>query len=268
MSNQEEYTLELLKLAQCGDRVAENNLLSYIRDVEMRRRIAKYLHKNRQVEDEDLMQEFMIGVALSIQKADLEIGNPIEYIIQQGMYRVRTYLRKSIIQNTTQICLDCGYESRLNRVGNHYECKKCGSTHIDTRETHEHDDIAIMNKMSDVDEYDNLIESMSMKTIVEEFRETLDKEGISNCEIVDYDNLTIEKAEELNCDCIIRGIRDKNDYEYERELDSTNRYLNSSIPTLFIPAIHNISSTMVRGLIENKFSIKRFVPEPIAEYYE
>lgn len=99
-------------------------------------------------------------------------------------------------------------------------------------------------------------------------RETLDKEGISNCEIVDYNNLTIEKAEELNCDCIIRGIRDKNDYEYERELDSTNRYLNSSIPTLFIPAIHNISSTMVRGLIENKFSIKRFVPEPIAEYYE
>ena len=94
---------------------------------------------------------------------------------------------------------------------------------------------------------------------------TLEKEGISNCEIVNYDNLTIEKAEELNCDCI---IRDKNDYEYERELDSTNRYLNSSIPTLFIPAIYNISSTMVRGLIENKFSIKRFVPEPIAEYYE
>lgn len=175
MCNQEEYTLELLKLAQCGDRVAENNLLSYIRDVEMRRRVAKYLHKNRQVEDEDLMQEFMIGVALSIQKADLEIGNPIEYIIQQGMYRVRTYLRKNIIQNTTQICLDCGYESRLNRVGNHYECKKCGSTHIETRETHEHDDIAIMNKMSDVDEYDDLIENMSMKTIIEEFRATLDK---------------------------------------------------------------------------------------------
>jgi pantetheine-phosphate adenylyltransferase len=97
---------------------------------------------------------------------------------------------------------------------------------------------------------------------------TLEEEGISNCEIVNYDNLTIEKAEELECACIIRGIRHKEDYEYEKELDETNRYLNCQIPTLFIPAIYNISSTMVRGLIENKFSIKRFVPRPVAEYYE
>lgn len=173
MDNQ--YTLELLQLAQNGDKVAENSLLIHIRDCEMRRRIAKYLHKNRQVEDEDLMQEFMIGVALNIQKADLTIGNPIEYIIQQGVYRVRAYLRKHIIQNTTQICSDCGYESRLNKVGNHYECKKCGSTHIETRETHDHDDIAIMNKVDDNDEYEDLVDNMTSKMIVEEFRQTLEK---------------------------------------------------------------------------------------------
>ena len=107
--------------------------------------------------------------------------------------------------------------------------------------------------------------STPMASLIEK---TLELEGISNCEIVTYDNLTIEKAEELNCDCIIRGIRNHADYEYELEINDANRYLNATIPTIFLPAVYNISSTMVRGLIENKFSIKRFVPKPIAEYYE
>lgn len=170
-----EYLIELLKLAQSGDKVAEDNLIAYIRDNEMRKRISKYLHKNRQVEDEDLKQEFLIGVALNISKASLEIGNPIEYIISQGVYRVRSYLRKHIIQNTTQVCGDCGYESRLNRVGNHYECKKCGSHNIETREVYDHDEITLENKCAEDDEIEKLIEDAGADSIIEDFRNTLDK---------------------------------------------------------------------------------------------
>lgn len=170
-----EYLLELLKLAQSGDKVAEDNLITYIRDNEMRRRIGRYLHKNRQAEDEDLKQEFLIGVALSISKADLEIGNPIEYICAQGVYRVRSYLRKHIIQGTTQVCRDCGYESRLNRIGNHYECKKCGSHNIDTREIYDHDEVSILNKYDDNDEIERLIDDIGSENIIEQFRDTLDK---------------------------------------------------------------------------------------------
>lgn len=170
-----EYLVGLLKLAQSGDKVAEDNLISYIRDNEMRKRISKYLRKNRQVEDEDLKQEFLIGVALNISKADLEIGCPIEYIITQGVYRVRSYLRKHIIQNTTQVCNDCGYESRLNRVGNHYECKKCGSHNIETRELCDHDEMALENECDESDEIEKFIEDVSAETIISEFRDTLDK---------------------------------------------------------------------------------------------
>ena len=85
---QDEYLIQLLELAQGGDKVAEDNLIAHIRDNVMRRRIGRYIHKNRQVEDEDIRQEFMIGVALAISKADLTIGNPIEYIISQGIYKI------------------------------------------------------------------------------------------------------------------------------------------------------------------------------------
>lgn len=170
-----EYLVELLKLAQSGDKIAEDNLISHIRDYEMNRRIGKYLHKNRQVEDEDLKQEFLIGVALSIKQANLDIGNPIEYIIAQGIYRVRSYLRKHIIQNTSQVCKCCGYESRLNKVDNHYECKKCGSDNIETRELYDHDDIALESKCDEDDEIDKLINEFGAYDIIERFRDTLDK---------------------------------------------------------------------------------------------
>lgn len=172
---QDEYLIQLLELAQGGDKVAEDNLIAHIRDNVMRRRIGRYIHKNRQVEDGDIRQEFMIGVALAISKADLTIGNPIEYIISQGIYRVRSYFRKHIMQNTTQVCRDCGYESRLNKVGNTYQCKKCGSTNIDTREVYDHDEVAIGNKAAESDDIEKLTEEIGADTIIEQFRDTLTK---------------------------------------------------------------------------------------------
>jgi hypothetical protein len=164
-----DYCNGLLKLAQSGDKIAEEQLIIYIKDNYMRRRIGRYLHKNRQAEDEDLMQEFMIGVALNIGRAKLDIGDPIEYIIQQGVYRVRSYLRKHILQGTTQICRDCGYETRLNRVGSSYICKRCGGTHIETRETSDYDEITLIN-IEDKSEFETDVVS---ELLLQAFENTL-----------------------------------------------------------------------------------------------
>ena len=186
--------IQLLELAQSGDKVAEDNLIAHIRDNVMRRRIGRFIHKNRQVEDEDIRQEFMIGVALAIPKADLTIGNPIEYIISQGIYRVRSYFRKHVIQNTTQICKDCGFESRLNRVGNTYRCKKCGSDNIETREVYDHDEVALGNKATENDEIEKLTEEIGADKIIEQFRSTL------NPDTRVYDLFVLLYDEDINSD--------------------------------------------------------------------
>jgi uncharacterized Zn finger protein (UPF0148 family) len=164
-----EKGIELLQLAQAGNKRAEELLIIEIRNRFMNKRIGKYLHKNRMAEDEDLKQEFLIGVGLAIPKARIDMGDPIEYLINQGVYRVRSYLRKYIIQNTSQICNDCGYITRFNMVDGQYICKRCGSSNVTTRETNENDEVILNNIPSTESEIDDIIS----QDIVDKFEKTL-----------------------------------------------------------------------------------------------
>lgn len=164
-----EQGIELLQLAQHGNKNAEELLIIEIRNRFMNKRISKYLHKNRVVEDDDLKQEFLIGVGLSIPKARMDIGDPIEYLINQGVYRVRSYLRKHIIQSTSQICNDCGHITRLNMVDGNYVCKRCGSTNITTREVNDNNEIILTNMIDTEDE----IEEIISQDLIDRFEQTL-----------------------------------------------------------------------------------------------
>lgn len=164
-----ERGIELLRLAQGGNKAAEELLIVEIRNQFMNKRIGRYLHKNRAVEDDDLKQEFLIGVALAIPKAKIDMGDPIEYLINQGVFRVRSYLRRNIIQSTTQICGDCGYVTRLNMVDGKYVCKRCGSTNITTQEVNDHNEIILMSAPSMTTE----IEDILSQDMVDRFEATL-----------------------------------------------------------------------------------------------
>lgn len=164
-----ERGIELLRLAQDGNKAAEELLIVEIRDKFMNRRIGRYLHKNRIVEDDDLKQEFLIGVGLAIPKAKLDMGDPIEYLINQGVYRVRSYLRQHIIKNTSQICGDCGYITRLNMIDGHYVCKRCGSTNITTQEVSNNDEMLLINIPTTQDEIEDIIG----QDMIDRFEKTL-----------------------------------------------------------------------------------------------
>lgn len=161
--------IALIIKAQSGDKCAENDVIVMIRDKFMMRRVSKFLGKNRQVDNEDIKQEFLIGVALSIQKVSLDIGDPVEYLIGQGIFRVRSYMRKHIIQGTIQVCSDCGGKHRLNKVGNGYQCLKCGSMRVETFEINDYDEIALQSMADSSDFVNELISELAVK----EFKDTL-----------------------------------------------------------------------------------------------
>ncbi|HEV2613487.1 MAG TPA: pantetheine-phosphate adenylyltransferase [Gammaproteobacteria bacterium] len=90
----------------------------------------------------------------------------------------------------------------------------------------------------------------------------------SNVEVVGFKGLLVDFAKEKKITTILRGIRAMADFEYERQLASTNQHLYKEIETLFMAPNENythISSTFVRDIARLGGDVSLFVPSVVAE---
>ena len=81
-------------------------------------------------------------------------------------------------------------------------------------------------------------------------------------EVKSYDGLTVEFCKKNNIKIILRGLRNPDDFEFEKSITHTNRTL-SDIETVFLLTSSNvsfISSSIVREVIKNKGNYKHFIP--------
>ncbi|MCX7861433.1 MAG: pantetheine-phosphate adenylyltransferase [Bacteroidales bacterium] len=88
-------------------------------------------------------------------------------------------------------------------------------------------------------------------------------------EVVTYQGLTIDFCKSVNARFILRGLRTSADFEYERAIAQTNRYLNNGIETIFLlttPEFTPVNSTIVREIIKYGGDASKFVPEGINLY--
>ncbi len=93
-------------------------------------------------------------------------------------------------------------------------------------------------------------------------------DGNPNVQIEAYNSLTVDYANEVNCQFILRGIRTVNDYEYEKSIADVNRKL-SGIDTFILftePEHTHISSSIVRELLSYGKDISLFVPKETRLY--
>lgn len=77
-----------------------------------------------------------------------------------------------------------------------------------------------------------------------------------NVEVISYSTLTANVVKEYNIDCIIRGIRNAADLEYEDEITRVN-YTVFGVETLYLladPQLKEVSSTIAREL--NKYGVQ------------
>ena len=82
-----------------------------------------------------------------------------------------------------------------------------------------------------------------------------------------YTGLTTNFCKKENANFIIRGIRDSDDFIYEKKIAYINKDLNRDIETLFILSSKensHISSSLVKDIIKNKGDVKKFLPNEIA----
>ncbi|WP_312126228.1 pantetheine-phosphate adenylyltransferase [Brevundimonas sp.] len=86
-------------------------------------------------------------------------------------------------------------------------------------------------------------------------------------EVRPFSSLLMHFAEELNANCIVRGLRAVADFEYEFQMTAMNQRLNSEIETVFLmadPRHQAIASRLVKEIAMLNGNIESFVSPAIA----
>ncbi|MCX7606747.1 MAG: pantetheine-phosphate adenylyltransferase [Bacteroidia bacterium] len=81
-----------------------------------------------------------------------------------------------------------------------------------------------------------------------------------------YTGLTVRFAREVGARFILRGLRSAPDYEYERNIDLLNKYLDAEIETFYLlshPETSFVSSTLVREVIRFHGHLEGLLPPHI-----
>ena len=89
---------------------------------------------------------------------------------------------------------------------------------------------------------------------------------IPGVEVMGYDGLTVEFAEQNDLNVIIRGLRAVSDFEYEFQLAAMNRHLTEVVETVFLTPTEEytfISSTLVKEVATLGGDVSEFVSAPV-----
>lgn len=74
--------------------------------------------------------------------------------------------------------------------------------------------------------------------------------------------LTVELAQKVNAQVLLRGVRDSQDLAYEMGIFNMNHHLSSTIDTFFLPALPDqvaVSSSMLKEVIQFGGDVSEFL---------
>ncbi|MEI5995477.1 pantetheine-phosphate adenylyltransferase [Candidatus Enterococcus mansonii] len=90
-----------------------------------------------------------------------------------------------------------------------------------------------------------------------------------NVEVIAQPNkLTVESAQELGAEFLIRGIRNVKDYEYEKDIAAMNHHLASELETVFLLADEkyaHISSSLLKEVLKFGGDVSTYLPDVVKE---
>jgi len=93
-------------------------------------------------------------------------------------------------------------------------------------------------------------------------------EGLANVRVHRWEGLVVQMAEKLGARIMLRGVRALSDFNYEFELSTMNRALDSRIETVFLPTDQKYFVLRSSGIMEVARlggDISQMVPPLVAE---
>ena len=80
--------------------------------------------------------------------------------------------------------------------------------------------------------------------------------------VISYQGLTVNACEEHGANYILRGLRNSNDYEYEKSIALMNQEMAGEIETIYLttaPKCAAMSSTSIRDIIKHQGNAEPFL---------
>lgn len=87
-----------------------------------------------------------------------------------------------------------------------------------------------------------------------------------NVEVIEISGLTVDVMDNLQARYLVRGLRNENDYLYERDIAEMNRSLRPDLETIILMAHHenqNIASSMIKEIAHFGGDVSKLVPPVI-----
>lgn len=87
--------------------------------------------------------------------------------------------------------------------------------------------------------------------------------GHTSLDVRVFSGLAVDCCREVGAGTILRGLRSGSDFDYEAQMAATNRAMEPRVDTLFLaasPAVHHISSTLVRQIAGMGGDVSSLVP--------
>ena len=92
--------------------------------------------------------------------------------------------------------------------------------------------------------------------------------GDSDVTVTSFDSLSVDFAQQVGANVIIRGVRAMSDFEYEFEMALMNKHLNSEVETVFMMPSQEylyVSSSRLKELVRFGRDVEEFVPAEVAK---
>lgn len=92
--------------------------------------------------------------------------------------------------------------------------------------------------------------------------------SIKNVTVVPYQGLTVDLARSLNAAVLVRGLRALSDFEYELEMNLTNKRMFPDVESVFLMSSHEylyLSSTRIKEVWGLGHPLRDMVPENVAQ---
>lgn len=91
--------------------------------------------------------------------------------------------------------------------------------------------------------------------------------GFDNVTVITADGLTVDLMNKIGADYLLRGLRNTNDFQYERDIAAMNQFLDSEVETVFLladPKYQHLSSSLLKEVARFGGDIDAYLPANIS----